>query len=98
MERINKASGKRCYAHWLTHWWPRDTPLDEPDDSSVSNGFMKIECYADTMFFQALMWERFKNYAPIPRNILQGLNTADSRRIFPEKDNARIMRWSTKQP
>ncbi|XP_026386158.1 uncharacterized protein LOC113281582 [Papaver somniferum] len=98
MERINKASGKGCYAHWLTHWWPRDVPLDEPDDSSVSNGFMKIECYANTMFLQALVWECFEKYAPIPRSILQGLNVIDSRYIFPEKDKARIMRWSTKQP
>ena len=66
-------------------------------DSSVSNGSMKIECYANTMFLQALMWENFKNYAPTPRNVLQGPNT-DARHTFPEKDNARIMRWSTKQP
>ncbi|XP_026443852.1 uncharacterized protein LOC113344007 [Papaver somniferum] len=66
-------------------------------DSSISNGFMKIETYANTMFLQALLWERFEKYAPIPRSILQGPN-ADIRYIISERDNARIMRWSTKKP
>lgn len=57
---------------------------------------MKIECYANTMFLQALLWERFKNYAKIPRNILQGPND-NALHVFYEKDNARIMRWYTKQ-
>ncbi|XP_026417191.1 uncharacterized protein LOC113312671 [Papaver somniferum] len=66
-------------------------------DSSVSNGSVKIETYANTMFLQALWWERLKNYAPIPRSIMQGLN-ADARYVLSEKDKARIMRWSTKKP
>ncbi|XP_026410654.1 uncharacterized protein LOC113305877 [Papaver somniferum] len=65
--------------------------------SSISNGFMKIETYANTMFLQALLWERFEKYAPIPRSILQGPN-ADIRYVLSERDNARIMRWSTKKP
>ncbi|XP_026451605.1 uncharacterized protein LOC113351913 [Papaver somniferum] len=99
MEEINKASdNKGCYAHWLKRWWPKDEVSDSPiDDSSVSNGFMKIECYANMMFLQALMWEHFKNYAHIPRTVLQGLN-ANSRHIFSENNNARMMRWSTKKP
>ncbi|XP_026396211.1 succinate dehydrogenase assembly factor 2, mitochondrial-like [Papaver somniferum] len=40
MERINKASGKGCYAHWLTHWWPRDTPLNEPDGMLSIGAFL----------------------------------------------------------
>ncbi|XP_026459861.1 uncharacterized protein LOC113360579 [Papaver somniferum] len=66
-------------------------------DSSISNFFMKVETYANTMFLQALVWEHFENYALIPRSVLQGPNV-DTRHAFLEKDNARIMRWSTKQP
>ncbi|XP_026396790.1 uncharacterized protein LOC113291478 [Papaver somniferum] len=66
-------------------------------DSSISNGFMKIEIYANTMFLQALLWEYFEKYAPIPRSILQRPN-ADIRYVLSEKDNARIMRWYTKKP
>ncbi|XP_026378783.1 uncharacterized protein LOC113273248 [Papaver somniferum] len=66
-------------------------------DSSVSNGFLKVETYVNTLFLQDLLWERFKNYAPIPRSILSGPNV-DNRYVLSEKDNARIMRWSTKKP
>lgn len=36
MERINKASGKYCYAYWLTRWWPRDEVLDRLFDGTLS--------------------------------------------------------------
>ncbi|XP_026410413.1 uncharacterized protein LOC113305610 [Papaver somniferum] len=59
-------------------------------DSSISNGFMKVKTYVNTMFLQTLMWENLESYSQIPRSILQGPKV-DTRHAFLEKNNARIM-------
>ena len=66
-------------------------------DSSISDGFMKVDTYVNTMFLQALMWEHLESYAPVPRNSFPG-RKVDTRDSLLEENDARIMRWSRKKP
>ncbi|XP_026436846.1 uncharacterized protein LOC113334842 isoform X2 [Papaver somniferum] len=96
MERINKASGKYCYAYWLTRWWPRDEVLDRLFDGTLSIAtFLCLWLSRDVFEDSGTLLKPF--VVPFAIKISQE-PSADARHVFSEKDNARIMRWSTKQP
>ncbi|XP_026383882.1 uncharacterized protein LOC113279407 [Papaver somniferum] len=56
-------------------------------DMHASNGYKKVESHVHISFFQACLWEHFKDYAPVP--------TASFSSLY---GGSRILRWQNRRP